>query len=233
MGFYTYLWLRYDGTPYYVGKGKDNRAFASHKRHRPPKNHELIIIQEFDSEEDAFFAEKFLIAYWGRKSIGGTLINLYEGGQGMVLPPESIEKRQISRYGEGYVRKYPQHRKDKITPEERSKQCSAGVLKYWEQLRATLTPEQISEKARQAAYKVWEKRHLNPPTHCRKGHLYTPETTYIYKNLRYCTICRAACQERHRAKKITGGVNGKPRTTPRNKGANHEHNTTEHGHRDT
>ena len=201
MGFYTYLWLRYDGTPYYVGKGKDNRAFVSHKRHRPPKNHELIIIQEFDSEEDAFFAEKFLIAYWGRKSLGGMLINLYEGGQGAVLPPESIEKRQISRYGEGYVRKYPQHRKDKITPEERSEQCIRAGKKAWEVLRSKFTPEELSAKKSQAVKKAWAKRDRTHPTHCRKGHLLTPETIYLHKGRRYCRTCQLACQARYLAKK--------------------------------
>ena len=81
--FYTYLWMREDGTPYYVGKGKDARAWTSHKGHRPPKNRTDIIIQTFESEEDAFFAEKFLIAYYGRKIMSdGCLINLTEGGEG-------------------------------------------------------------------------------------------------------------------------------------------------------
>ena len=28
------------------------------------------------------------------------------------------------------------------------------------------------------------------PTHCRRGHLYTPETTVTWNNLRKCRICR-------------------------------------------
>jgi hypothetical protein len=203
--FYVYIWLRYDGTPYYVGKGKDNRAFVSHKRHRPPPDREFIIIQEFESEEDAFFAEKFLIAYWGRKNIGtGILINLYEGGTGAVLPKESIKKRQDARYGPGYIRKWPERKSNRevpLTPAERSERGRRGGKKAWEVLRSKFTPEQLSEKKSQAMKKAWESRHLNPPTHCRKGHLYTPETTYLYKNINYCTICRAACQARYLAKK--------------------------------
>jgi hypothetical protein len=205
MGFYTYLWMRYDGTPYYVGKGKEGRAWASHKRHRPPKNRELIILQEFDSEEDAFFAEKFLISLWGRKSLGtGILINLYEGGQGATLPKASIKKRQEARYGPDYVRKWPAwkpKRKIPCTPEERSEIGKIGGKKAWEFLRKKFTPEELSAKKSQALKKAWLGRHLNPPLHCRKGHLYSPETTYVYKSIKYCTICRTACQKRARDKK--------------------------------
>ena len=82
--FYTYLWLREDGTPYYVGKGKKDRAFISHShRVNRPKDTSFIIIQEWESEQDSFRAEKFLILYYGRKDLGtGCLRNLTNGGEG-------------------------------------------------------------------------------------------------------------------------------------------------------
>ena len=79
--FYTYLWLREDGTPYYVGKGSGHRAFVSWgHRHPRPKDRSSILIQEFPSERDAFSAEIFLISYYGRKDLGtGCLRNLSGG----------------------------------------------------------------------------------------------------------------------------------------------------------
>jgi hypothetical protein len=80
--FYTYLWLRENGIPYYVGKGSVNRAHVkgNHRLHPPPKNR--IVIQEFESEEDAFFAERFLIAAYGREDLSeGCLLNLTDGGE--------------------------------------------------------------------------------------------------------------------------------------------------------
>jgi hypothetical protein len=94
--FYTYLWLRDDGLPRYVGKGKDNRAYKSARNHRPPRDRERIIIQYFLSEEDAFEAEKLLIAYFGREDLGlGTLRNQSDGGEGPANPSE--ERRRKSR----------------------------------------------------------------------------------------------------------------------------------------
>lgn len=81
--FYTYLWLREDGTPYYVGKGKGKRAFSGyHHRHgMPPK--ERIVMYPAESEADAFDTESALIWYYGRKDLGtGILRNLTDGGNG-------------------------------------------------------------------------------------------------------------------------------------------------------
>jgi hypothetical protein len=83
MIFYTYMWLRWDGTPYYVGKGKGDRGFVSdtHCVKCPPKDR--IIIQHHLTESDAFEAEIFLIAFFGRKDIGtGILRNRTNGGDG-------------------------------------------------------------------------------------------------------------------------------------------------------
>ena len=82
--FYTYLWLREDGTPYYVGKGFGDRAFIRDNHRIPrPKNKSRILVQDFPSEQDAFAAEKFLINYYGRVDLGtGCLRNLTEGGEG-------------------------------------------------------------------------------------------------------------------------------------------------------
>jgi len=89
MIFYTYLWLREDGTPYYVGKGCLNRAW---RRSSPPPGR--VLVQEHPSERDAFVAEIFFIAYYGRKDLGtGCLMNMTDGGDGTSNPSVEIRAR--------------------------------------------------------------------------------------------------------------------------------------------
>jgi len=77
---YTYLWLDEDGRPYYVGKGIGQRAY---RKGSPPP--ERIIIQHWTSHDEAFEAERILIAYYGRMGDGtGTLQNRSTGGGGGV-----------------------------------------------------------------------------------------------------------------------------------------------------
>jgi hypothetical protein len=83
--YYVYLYLREDGTPYYVGKGKNRRAYQKHRRVSIPKNNDRIIFAHTNlSEDDAFKKEIELILQYGRKDIGtGILINLTDGGDGV------------------------------------------------------------------------------------------------------------------------------------------------------
>lgn len=81
--FYTYLWLREDGTPYYAGKGHGRRAYdkRNHRQAPPPK--ERIVIYPAESETDAMETEVALIWYYGRKDLRtGCLRNLTNGGDG-------------------------------------------------------------------------------------------------------------------------------------------------------
>lgn len=97
MIFYTYLWLREDGTPYYAGKGSGRRAFATcHNVHRP-KDISRVLMQEFLSEADALVAEQILIACYGRKNNGtGCLRNLTDGGEGVSgMAHSDAAKRKI------------------------------------------------------------------------------------------------------------------------------------------
>ena len=104
--YYTYLWLREDGTPYYVGKGSGDRAFVEHWRrsktvlHPPIK--ERIVIYPAVSEADAFETEIALIWYYGRKDLGtGCLRNMSNGGDQPPRPtPEAIEKIRITKTGQ-------------------------------------------------------------------------------------------------------------------------------------
>ncbi len=104
MTWYSYLWLReHDGTfpagtPYYAGKGKVHRGFRklSH-RFSPPKDKNHILVQQWESEGEAFEAEKFLILFYGRIDNGtGCLRNLTDGGEGTsgIRRAHSIESRR-------------------------------------------------------------------------------------------------------------------------------------------
>jgi hypothetical protein len=99
--FYTYLWLREDGTPYYVGKGTRGRAYRSHKGHRPPKDYSRIHIQYWSDEATAFSYEIYQIDFWGRKDLGtGILRNRTDGGEGGagMLRPDLV----IRNFGNQY-----------------------------------------------------------------------------------------------------------------------------------
>ena len=93
--FYTYAYLRRDGTPYYVGKGSGRRAFDKNKHcvKVPPKER-ILFLKTGLTEKEAFKHEIYMIAVFGRKDLGtGILRNLTGGGEGPSNPCEEVRKK--------------------------------------------------------------------------------------------------------------------------------------------
>jgi hypothetical protein len=95
--FYTYAYLRENGTPYYIGKGSGSRAIARRKRGiNPPKDlSRVVYLKRNLSEEEAFKHERYMIFVFGRKDLGtGILHNRTDGGEGSSNPsPETRKKK--------------------------------------------------------------------------------------------------------------------------------------------
>jgi hypothetical protein len=83
MEYYTYAYLREDGTPYYIGKGKGRRIHQKHNGFYPPEKSRRIFLKKNLNEEDAFKHEIYMIFIFGRKDLEkGILHNKSDGGRG-------------------------------------------------------------------------------------------------------------------------------------------------------
>ncbi len=96
--YYTYAYLREDGTPYYIGKGQGKRINQpSHSVRRPPLDRRIFLKTNL-TEEEAFRHEKYMIAVLGRKDLGtGILRNLTDGGEGPSGVVRTAEQREQVR----------------------------------------------------------------------------------------------------------------------------------------
>ena len=90
--YYVYAHLHDDGEPYYIGKGKDDRAY------RLEDNSRVRILADCLPERTAFIYERILIKHYGRIDLGtGILYNKTDGGEGAAGLVWTEEQREYQR----------------------------------------------------------------------------------------------------------------------------------------
>lgn len=117
--FVVYAYVREDGTPFYIGKGRPSRPFISGGRPcgTPPKER-IILLHENLEEDKAFSLETEYILKYGRKDIdpeNGLLYNKTNGGEGvsgLIRSQEYKKNMSIKRSGPGNPMYGRQHKEE-------------------------------------------------------------------------------------------------------------------------
>ena len=173
--FYTYAYLREDKTPYYIGKGKGNRAYRRrYKGIKPPKDKSrIIVLKQNLTEEEAFKHEIYMIAVFGRKDLGtGILYNKTNGGDGCsgAIRTEETkqkirEKRALQEFTDEARLKISKALKGKKRPQEVVEKIKKGRVgfKHTEQTKQIIKEKRANQVFTEETRKKLSDLHKGKP----------------------------------------------------------------------
>ena len=158
--YYVYLWLREDRTTYYVGKGKGYRGYVKHLIGNPPPKERIIIVKNFDDEEESYQYEMWMIELYGRKCEGGILLNTSIGGHNrnsrirteeefIEIRKETIKKYQQSDKGKETYKKWVANNRERVRETKK---------KYRDKNKEKLNKKQRNSEAKKAADKIYREK---------------------------------------------------------------------------
>jgi hypothetical protein len=159
--FYTYAYLRKDGTPYYIGKGTGRRAFTKEHNTFVPPEERILFLKKNLLEEEAYQHEIYMIAILGRKDLGtGILYNKTNGGdgtRGFLVTEEQrryTSERQLGEKNHFYGRKHTLETRRKMSEAQNGEKHAMFGKKHRLESR-----EKISESIRGEKHPLYQKGH--------------------------------------------------------------------------
>lgn len=154
--YYIYAYIRSsNNTPYYIGKGKNDRAIAPHKGISVPKDRNKIIILESNlTEVGALALERRYIRWYGRKDLNtGILLNKTDGGEGV----------SGFKHSENYKKKLSESRSGSNNPLYGKPRSEEFKKKLSEKYKGKPLSEETRKKMSEAA----KNRKKQPRTGCK------------------------------------------------------------------
>ncbi len=159
--FYTYAYLREDGTPYYIGKGKGRRAYSKNHSVFVPPEERILFLKKNLLEEDAYQHEAYMISVFGRKDLGtGILHNRTNGGdgtKGMLLTEtqrNEISQRQLGEKNHFFGKKHTPETRKRMSKAQTGEKHSMFGRKH-----KTESREQISNSIKGENHPLYGKGH--------------------------------------------------------------------------